>query len=57
MTEGDAGMNKEARTGYWKEIQQRIKKPKVRSRSEKISRWGWMHIYIFFLNIAVVRKR
>ena len=57
MTEGDAGMNEEARTGYWKEIQQRIKKPKVRSRSENISRWGWMHICIFFIYILLLSER
>ncbi len=54
MTEGDAGRNEEARTGYWK---QRIKKPKVRSRSENISGWGWMHICIFFIYILLLSER
>ncbi len=58
MTKGDAGMNEEARTGYWKETQKRVKKPKVRSRIEKIRGWEWMHICIYFyLHIAVFRKR
>ncbi len=54
MTKGDSGMYEEARTGYWKELQI-IKK--VRSRIEKIRGWGWMHICIFYLHIAVVRDK
>ena len=57
MTKGDAGMNEEARTGYWKELQNRIKKPKVGSRIEKISGWGWMHICIFFIYILLLSER
>ena len=53
MTKGDAGMKRPGR-GIGRNYKYRIKK--VRSRIEKISGWGWMHIYIFLSTYCCCQK-
>ena len=57
MTEGDAGMNVEARTGYWKEIHNESRSRRSDQEVRKLAGGGGCIFTYFYLHIAVVRKR
>ena len=57
MTEGVAGMNEKARTGYWKEIHKESRSRRSDQELRKLGGGGGCIFAYFYLNIAVVRNK